>query len=249
MAPPGPDSGPRALAALRGARETPQVGRPAEAAVQGFGCGQCVSSATDRVFGCGPAQENRHGCDVRAKHGRTRTRRPRVVRRGAASACQVGFRSSEACPGPGRVRLVRSALRRRVGPRVVIGSVGGRRSRPSGSGWAAMCTRLQNREAHESHGRRQSGNGAAAQRTHGRSKASRSAERQFGNGEGAAAGGDAGTASREGRALEGEASVGTPRPTGHRQVVRRGWKPGEPHGRQRDATSSRNPWRSKPSRW
>jgi hypothetical protein len=102
-------------------------------------------------------------------------------------------------------------------------------------------------EAQESNGRRAVCNGCARQRTLVWSKASRSTGGSL-NGGGARARGDAGTATREGKALEGEASAGKPT-TDHQRVARRGRKPDEPHGRLQDATSLRTGWQLKPSRW
>jgi len=78
---------------------------------------------------------------------------------------------------------------------------------------------------------------------------SRTIRRWMGNGKGARARGDASAAAAGGESSGGwsigeeasEAVAGTRR-------TRRP-KPGEPHGRQWDATSPRRPWRSKPSRW
>jgi hypothetical protein len=60
---------------------------------------------------------------------------------------------------------------------------------------------------------------------------------QPGDGVGVSACGDARTAAREGKALKGMASAGKPRSTTARGTA--GRKPGEPHGRLRDATSPR----------
>jgi len=212
MSSPGPDSGPRALATPRGAWETPQVGRPGETAVQGFGRGQRVSSATDRFFGCGPAQVNRHGCDVRATMaGPERAtlgwceEAPRAPAR-RASECRrrvwVGTgQDGSQCPAWKGAALGSSMETQGGSPLSAFGQ------------WVGSVVHTApEREAQESHGRRQSGNGAAAQRTHDGSKASRSVGRQSGNGEGAVACGDVGTARREEELWRAAASVGTPRP-------------------------------------
>jgi len=96
---------------------------------------------------------------------------------------------------------------------------------------------LQEGKPRRATGRRQP---ATAARRNGLSRGARPRGQQAAacNGEEATAGGDTGTATREGKALEGEASEGRPT-TDHQQVARRGLKPGEPQGRLQDATSLR----------
>jgi hypothetical protein len=73
------------------------------------------------------------------------------------------------------------------------------------------------------------------------------------NGEGARSGGDVASAAHAGEALEGMHRRGGTRPGeagGHPPAQpRRGPKPGEPQGREQDATRLHRPRRRKPSRW
>jgi hypothetical protein len=154
-------------------------------------------------------------------------------------------RGREAATTHGSKGNPRRRSRQREGPGAKEGP---RRKRASATGVNGQRVAPE-REAHESHGRSAVGNGSVTQRTLAWSKASRPAGGSL-HGEGAAVGGDAGTATQEGNALEGEASEGTLQtdPPGN-GGARRGPKPDEPHGRLQDATSLWSDRSHKPSRW
>jgi hypothetical protein len=167
-----------------------------------------------------------------------RTRRLRA--RGADDA--VGMRRTAATPDAAGIgpRTVRN--QRKVRP----AQARTRRKAPSPS----VMVRMGARETQESHEGGRVGNGAFLARTTQRSKASKSRHlpRTGANGKGATACGDTRTAAVEGNALEGMCTGGEASEA--RQACGdEAAKPGGPHDRLRDATSSRALWWRKPSRW